>query len=615
MNASFRTAFWALCLGLTVPMVLFVGVELASGGRARRAIAGSAADQKSSLRTRLSETDSKANGSRIAAVTSNADREIFSGARASKNGLADGTLRDKVVLDPPEVDPADLKIVLGPGVEADPAAIGPATGRDRRVSASSVAETRPRVQILPEIETVPAVSAPSNAIIEARLAGIQQHLDKLGRAIDEKSNREFAGDPIKQATELLKQLHEAHLIQTPVTQREESADRRTNDGVAGSQQDGSATPLPVNDISSDAAAAKSVTRKTDPKSEPITRIYRPRYLSGSALHALVMPLLTPNLGRAGAADAGTDDATSATGGHAAAPADALVVFDVPDVLRKVDLLFQKLDTAPAHVVIEAVVLSVRINHGMPNGIDLLEFNGPGQPFAVSAVDGGFSAGAVGADDPLLLTRKYGLKRGILSGDPHAFLSALQAATQMRRLDAWQMTVANRQAADLMLTDPCGSCNQATAGTILKIRPIVARNGEVHLDVRRDLSLDVAASGTRAAALTNLFSLHDGQTAVIGGFLADQPAIQYYRPPGVGQIPVVGELFRKTAEAVERTETIILLTPHIVATAAEAQVAQRTRPAAGAPDAAKAPRIVPTSGTSSQLKTASPRLRPMRKQQP
>jgi hypothetical protein len=28
MNASFRTAFWAMCLGFTVPMVLFVGVEL-----------------------------------------------------------------------------------------------------------------------------------------------------------------------------------------------------------------------------------------------------------------------------------------------------------------------------------------------------------------------------------------------------------------------------------------------------------------------------------------------------------------------------------------------------------------------------------------------------------
>ena len=42
MNASFRTAFWAMCLGLTVPMMLFVGVELTSGGRtsANRKAAG-----------------------------------------------------------------------------------------------------------------------------------------------------------------------------------------------------------------------------------------------------------------------------------------------------------------------------------------------------------------------------------------------------------------------------------------------------------------------------------------------------------------------------------------------------------------------------------------------
>ncbi len=55
MNASFRTAFWAMCLGLTVPMVLFVGVELTTGSKARHATSLAAADRGISLRTHLAK--------------------------------------------------------------------------------------------------------------------------------------------------------------------------------------------------------------------------------------------------------------------------------------------------------------------------------------------------------------------------------------------------------------------------------------------------------------------------------------------------------------------------------------------------------------------------------
>ncbi len=351
----------------------------------------------------------------------------------------------------------------------------------------------------------------------------------------------------------------------------------------------------------------------------MTRIYRPRYLSGSALHALVTPLLTPNLGRAGAADMASDEAATASAGSSSvSPADALVVSDLPDVIRKVDMLFQKLDAPPANVVIEAVVLSVQLNSGMPNGINLLEFNGPSQPFTMTTIDGDFAAagsgqsgGTLAASDPLKLTRKYGLKRGILNGDPQAFLGSLQAAVPTLRTDAWQMTVFNRQPANLMLTDPFGtggSSDQPAAGTILKIRPVVARNGIVHLDVRREVVLDLmAASGTRAAALTNQFSLHDGQTAVIGGFFADQSVIQLYRPSGIGRVPLFGDLFCKPVEAIERTETIVLLTPHVVSTDAEQQVSRAARPATGTVPTSKVPKIIPTSGGGPRQ--TAPTMRP------
>jgi type II secretory pathway component GspD/PulD (secretin) len=612
MNASFRTAFWAMCLGLTVPMVLFVGVELTTGSKARHATSLAAADRDISLRTQLAKSTGSGGGAAPAGSESAA-------AQGTKTATSRARSDGKVVLDPLEVDPADSQVVLGPGLEPVPATSAPIAEYDRRIPASPVAETRPRVTINPDIETVPQASTASTAIIEARLAGIQQHLDKLGRAIDAQVKREPAEDPIKQATELLKQLQEAHLINPPASPRDELAAAKSNGDEPAPQRTvvDRDQPSPVTETSSDPAASDAGVRADEPK--PVTRIYRPRYLSGSGLYALVAPLLTPNLGRAGAADMASDAAAMGSAGSSSiSPADALVVSDLPDVIRKVDMLFQKLDAPPASVVIEAVVLSVQLNNGMPNGINLLDFNGPSQPFTMTTIDGDFATAGAGqsaipsaVSDPLKLTRKYGLKRGILNGDPQAFLGSLQATVPTLRTDAWQMTVVNRQPANLMLTDPLGtggSSEQSAAGTILKIRPVIARNGVIHLDVRREVVLDfMAVSGTRAAALTNQFSLHDGQTAVIGGFFADQSVIQLYRPSGFGRIPLFGDLFCKHVEAIERTETIVLLTPHVVSAEAEPQVSHAAITVPAARPAWNSPKVIHTSGTASSL--GAPKMRP------
>src|SRR5437016_4172423 len=145
MNASFRTAFWALCLGLTVPMVLFVAARLTTHGLDRRAAAMASADRAGSLRTRLETGSGKSSGG--------------SGSALSKSNGSTTPPRDQVVLDPPEADPNDAQVVLGPGLELDPTAPDAATSRDRRVPANSVAETRPKVRAVPDIESVQTAHA------------------------------------------------------------------------------------------------------------------------------------------------------------------------------------------------------------------------------------------------------------------------------------------------------------------------------------------------------------------------------------------------------------------------------------------------------------------------
>jgi general secretion pathway protein D len=115
--------------------------------------------------------------------------------------------------------------------------------------------------------------------------------------------------------------------------------------------------------------------------------------------------------------------------------------------------------------------------------------------------------------------------------------------------------------------PTGSGGQGAAGTLLAIRPVVIRDGLIYLDVRRATQGDNATTGARAAALTNQFALQEGETAVVGGFYADQLATQYDNTSAMSNVPLLGRMFRKQADIVERTETIVLLTPHIVESSA------------------------------------------------
>jgi len=549
-------------------MVLFVGVEMTSGGRiARKGGLAGADDRRGSLRERWNKP----------ATTKVATRQSPAKEPARKKNLQAQRAPHKKTSSERE----EPKVVLGPLLETDPAGSESEAVRDRRVPAF-VAADRHKVEFLAEPDAVSGKNNSDSRDIEARLAGIQQHLDRLGSAIAAQAERNPPVDAVKQTAELLKLLREARDSEPKSSaQPAELTDQKTDDAtqkpVAGDK--GGKREKAAKDYDADVVAEKQ-------QPQPETKIYRPRYLSGSALQALVAPLLTSEIGKAGATDAGTDESALAGGGDSSpAPISVLVVRDFPEILRKIDRLVMELDVPPTPVKIEATVITVRLDEGRPQGIDLQEFNSTGRAFAILPADGFVSgaqaagdaaavpgyAGLAHAADGTQLTHGFGLKCGVLQGDPRAFISALQSVVQMRRANAWQINVLNRQSAQFVLNDPYaaqGGAAQGPTGTILKVRPIVTADGIVHLDVRRDSDLDAGATGNRSAALTHQIALREGQTAIVGGFFAEHLAAYTYSTPGFGSLPLVGKHFRKQVGMVDRSETIVLLTPHVAHPVAE-----------------------------------------------
>jgi hypothetical protein len=573
MNASFRTAFWAMCLGLTVPMMLFVGVELTSGGRttANRKLATVISPGSLEKQWKTGEADGDA--PRPGAKTTKAPRRPDAGG-----------VRLEPRLEPEAVlasDATNQGAILDPRIEPDPSLVEETTPARRRFPALSTA-ARPRVEIVPGDD--PGERPVAGKRIEAQLDGILGHLDRLVTVL---GDRKSLPDPMQQATELLLRLQEARRVQGLAAQVPELAAPASPPATASPIAAPSTNDVPPPPAPAPAPSQPGPERATPPTARAAppptaqTRIYRPRYIDVRALEKLATPLLTPGSGRIGAASGDGEDAVGDQPSHLPTQWDALVVRDTPDVLRKIDLLLQELDVPPAQILVEATLLTVRLDPARPFGVDLAEFN-TGRAFSVQPADlaGGvvWSTGRgepnLPAFSPTKLTHGTGVKCGILRGDAKAFLHAVQAAYPVRGAAASQTTIINKQSADLLLSEgsapPEGGARTSAPGPVLRLRPIATRDGLVHLEIRPVPAVEPGAwndSGAlRPGTLANRVTLRPGETAVVGGFIADHVELYNFKKPGAGQSPLTGPPPGAEPAAESRTETIVLLTPHLARSA-------------------------------------------------
>ncbi|HLE78004.1 MAG TPA: secretin N-terminal domain-containing protein [bacterium] len=110
------------------------------------------------------------------------------------------------------------------------------------------------------------------------------------------------------------------------------------------------------------------------------------------------------------------------------------------------------------------------------------------------------------------------------------------------------------------------------GVRLEVTPRLNGNGTMTVLLRPSVSSVVeiitTTQGTRAPRLATrsvdtLLTLQDGQTIVIGGLISQEERRQTLKVPLLGDIPILGELFRFTTTDVRNTELVFLITPTIL----------------------------------------------------
>src|SRR5450830_1784641 len=116
------------------------------------------------------------------------------------------------------------------------------------------------------------------------------------------------------------------------------------------------------------------------------------------------------------------------------------------------------------------------------------------------------------------------------------------------------------------------------GIAVKFTPTVLDGGRINLKVAPEVSelnkdgIGITTGGTAGSAILPAFTtrratttvqLFDGQSFAIGGLIKNNVTTNIKALPMLGEIPVLGALFRSTDFQTDRTELVFIITPHLV----------------------------------------------------
>jgi general secretion pathway protein D len=115
----------------------------------------------------------------------------------------------------------------------------------------------------------------------------------------------------------------------------------------------------------------------------------------------------------------------------------------------------------------------------------------------------------------------------------------------------------------------GSVARQDVGTTIRVVPHINEDNEIRLEIEEEISEQGATSGTlgvvsinRRTARTEIM-VRDQQTIVIGGLMRDAIQNQEDKVPVLGDIPILGALFRRTNKTKRKTNLLLILTPYII----------------------------------------------------
>ncbi|MGI5310171.1 type II secretion system secretin GspD [Rheinheimera sp. WS51] len=297
--------------------------------------------------------------------------------------------------------------------------------------------------------------------------------------------------------------------------------------------------------------------------------------------------------------------------------NSLVITAQPDMMRSLEEVLRQLDIRRAQVLVEAIIVEVFEGDGTDLGVQWLNANGGGTNFnngnTVSIID--VAAGAAVASqvtrgttttsrDPttgeLITTttadsnRDYsvlaaalqglnGAMMGFYKGDWAAIIQAVRTSTNSNVLATPHITTMDNQEAFFLVgqevpvitgsttgannTNPFQQVQRQEVGIKLKVTPQINEGNAVQLTIEQEVS---SIGGATAVDITinkreikTTVMADDGATVVLGGLIDEDVQESESKVPLLGDIPILGHLFKSTSVTKQKRNLMVFIKATIV----------------------------------------------------
>lgn len=322
-----------------------------------------------------------------------------------------------------------------------------------------------------------------------------------------------------------------------------------------------------------------------------TEILRLDYLRADEAAGFVTPMLSDNgsITASGNVEDGIDPGLDNAGADNYSGPPTLVIRDYEDKVAEITSILEKLDIQPKQVIIEATILRATLTENNQFGVDFSLFTDLTGASPLDIVDGLISGGAPTnqRSGAIQSGNNYSsdsaVKIGFVAGDAAVFVSALDSVTDTTLIATPKVTVLDRNRTSILVGDKIAYLSTTVTetsetqtveflevGTQLNVRPFVASDGSIRLELKpsvsdatiRDIG-DTDAPDESTVELTTNVIVQSGQTIVLGGLFTDDTSINRNQVPGLGDVPLLGAAFQGQDDTVGRSEVIFLVKATVV----------------------------------------------------
>ncbi len=250
---------------------------------------------------------------------------------------------------------------------------------------------------------------------------------------------------------------------------------------------------------------------------------------------------------------------------------------------EIEKLINDLDVQRSQVYIQAMIVSVADNEDFTLAFET-QINA-GQ-YSAATNFGLSSAGDTFTDPRNVASNLGGLTQAVIMSEyVPIIVNATQTNTEARILSRPQLLVNDNVESTIMSTEeqPYSEVTQGTnggdsleglggyveVGTTLTVTPSISSSGFVRLEYSVELSNFVGIAqeglppGTNRRTLEGTVSVPSDATIVIGGITVDDIRDTVLKVPLLGDIPLLGELFKRTNNVNNKSKLYVFLTPRIM----------------------------------------------------